>query len=393
MLYQLKCFVRQSSLATAVAVCGALVVTATSPTSIQALAAQTASAHSGFYVMSETQGGKRNNDVPAAIYDLDGVTGVHIRFRWDRLEPARGNFDWDDFDREVGRAVKSGKKIAIGVLAGSFAPRWMKQAGVKSSSFVIGKGGGESRGCITVNVPWPWDETYQAAYVDMMEAIAARLKEKGAYKLVTLVKLTGVAQQSQELRMPAGDGTVKMRGKRVDPCQPSNATEIWLKAGYRPSKVVKAWIEMAKGVDRAFPDKVLAQSILDGKGFPQIGENGKTGGALTIKDDVIATGLKMFPGRFAVQWNGLKPDGKISQSVLDAKAQGAIIGWQTNHYGGKRGGAGCNAERQKNVQKCVDSNYQRMLERGIDAGGSYIEVWIPDALKFDDTLSEVLPKF
>ncbi len=72
--------------------------------------------------------------------------------------------------------------------------------------------------------------------------------------------------------------------------------------------------------------------------------------------------------------------------MLEAGSAGAVIGWQTNHYRGKKGGAGCNPARSVNPKPCAADEYAAMLRRGIDTGGEFIEIWAPDALQFQNVL-------
>jgi hypothetical protein len=100
--------------------------------------------------------------------------------------------------------------------------------------------------------------------------------------------------------------------------------------------VIDAWKAFAAATDAAFPDKVLGIEVLDNNAFPLIDNNGQlvTASGATYVDvtkAIIDAGLEMFEGRFMVQHDGLN-SGALRSVVPDAAADGAIAGFQTNHY-------------------------------------------------------------
>ncbi len=132
----------------------------------------------------------------------------------------------------------------------------------------------------------------------------------------------------------------------------------------------------------------MAQDTLDRNDFPPIGENGKVSEAgATVKDQIIESGVAKFGRRFAVQWNGLTAGGKLSPAVLRAGRLGAVIGWQTNQFQGPDGSA-CNDVRSPQPTACTEDAYRAILQRGIDEGARYIEIWPPDAVEFPEAVLE-----
>jgi hypothetical protein len=111
-----------------------------------------------------------------------------------------------------------------------------------------------------------------------------------------------------------------------------------------------------------------------------------------VKNEIIRSGLDRFRGRFAVQWNGLKAEGRTSLVVLEAGRQGAVVGWQTNAYDG-HDGAGCDAARSPNPTPCDAPSYQQILDRGLAQGAHYIEIWPADALDFPGVVSAIEADF
>ena len=151
---------------------------------------------------------------------------------------------------------------------------------------------------------------------------------------------------------------------------------------------------MATGVAEAFPDKLLAQEVVGSNDFPPIGEDGQVRSHPTAKDQIIPTvkdqilrsGLTHFPGRFAVQWNGLRRKGKYLSAVVRAGRAGAVIGWQTRAYS-RPDGESCNPGNPRRPRQCHAQMYRTILDRGINLGGRYIEIWPSDAVQFRDALA------
>ncbi len=66
-------------------------------------------------------------DPAAVVAQLPGLPWLRQTFPWDALEPERGAFDWDTWDRVIGAATGSGHQL-IAVL--NFAPAWARAAGL-----------------------------------------------------------------------------------------------------------------------------------------------------------------------------------------------------------------------------------------------------------------------
>jgi hypothetical protein len=339
--------------------------------------ARAADDYAGFYAASHPLKTPRQN-LEDAVYASDAVDGVYLRLTWRALEPQPGQYNWVTLDNEVARAVPAHKKISLGLHSGFFAPDWLYDKGVPKNTFYVGPHGGKRGRCEEMNIPSPWDVTYQQAYANLMRALARHLHNiPGAYEAVRIVKLTGINQRTDEMRLPAAI-------ERSDSCQ-KDAIGPWRAAGYRPSKVLSAWDNLSSAANEAFPDKILAINILEDNDFPTIDEQGqfvqKTSPSyVDVKAAIIDRGLNKFPGRFAIQWNGLSAT-KTAPTVLKARDRGAIIGWQTNQFGGFDG-SGCDSANVAQAQPCTGQSYLAILENGIAQGGRYIEVWPADVGKF-----------
>ena len=185
--------------------------------------------------------------------------------------------------------------------------------------------------------------------------------------------------------MPVSDGSLAAG----QGCAETDARSAWQALGYRPSKLVAAWTNLTVATGAAFPGKLVAMAILDRNGFPPIDESGDTGpagvmSAEAVRDRLVSVGLKLLPGRFAVQWNGLQP-GKISNAVRAAGRNGTIIGWQSNEHAGVAG-ADCPTGLTMDTT-CTSSSYAALLREGIANGGQFIEVWPADVTKFSGEIA------
>ncbi len=306
-----------------------------------------------------------------SVYASESVTGVSLSLVWNVIEPQNGTFNWATLDNEVYRALASGKQMAISVMPNRLdAPGWMADAGIDMLSLATSRHG-DLTGNIT-DLAKPWDATYQAEYADMMQALSDHLKTiPGAYEAVSVVKITGINQITAETRLPT-NGTA----------------QIWQDAGYTPDKVIDAWKAFAAATDAAFPDKVLGIEVLDNNAFPLIDNNGQPVTAfgatyVDVTKAIIDAGLEMFEGRFMVQHDGLN-SGALRSVVPDAAADGAIAGFQTNHYLQQGTGYGSHGI----AIAPTEETYRAILESGIANGGAqYIEVWAADVARFPQALA------
>jgi hypothetical protein len=325
----------------------------------------------GVYVASAPLNGPRQM-LPDAAYRGPG-SGVYVRLVWAQVEPAPGRYDWSLLDAALARATAAGKKVSLSVIAGGRSPTWLAGQGVQVVEVAAARGA--NRTCDRIAVPVPWDAGYQKAYARMQAAVAARVRARGAWDAVRIVKLTGIGRITEELRLPI---TV-----RADPCG-GDPSGQWRQAGYTPERAVAAWRVLADATARGFPGKLLAQDVLDRNDFPAASGPGDDP---AVKRRIVADGIRAYPGRFAVQWDGLNLGGTLAGSVGEARARGALVGWQTNAFRGLNG-AGCNPDRRSGPRACDAAGYAAMLRRGAAAGGGYLEVWEDDQRAFPKAVAE-----
>jgi hypothetical protein len=172
----------------------------------------------------------------------------------------------------------------------------------------------------------------------MMMAYAQHLKNiPGAYELTMRVGLTGINTLTDELHLAF--------------CSNSNGLALWQGLGYTPDKAIAAGEALMSATNAAFPDKVLGLAILEAGGMPLINDAGqvvtsrKDPTYVSVKQELINYALSPASGisnRFAVQWNGFQTPADAAASVIAAGKKGAIVGWNTNEFGGRTYGAECN---------------------------------------------------
>lgn len=321
-------------------------------------------------------------ELPNDVFKADWVDGIYIRLVWASIEPQPHKFDFSTLDDELDKAVAAHKLVSLSVITGARAPAWLASVGIKTFDFQAQQGGGANRRCLAFRFGVPWDSGYQKALIELQRAIAEHIRSKpGAWEALRIVKLTGINQLTEELRFPMA------WSDRLDACNNPQRVQMWRDLNYDPTAAINAWITIAQAIADTFPDKVLALDILDRNDFPPDSLGGEDGDPSAVKSTIIERATGLFPGRFAIQWNGLNLGGSISNTVLSAARRGVIIGWQTNAFRGLNG-AGCNASRQETVRACSEDDYRALLQRGISAGASYIEIWAPDALEFKGPISE-----
>lgn len=316
--------------------------------------------------------------VPDAVYSSPAASGVYLETVWAQLEPQRGRYDFAVLDREVRRAVAARKKISLSIIAGGRSPGWLAAQGAKTLRFAIGRG--KANACTTIDVPLPWDPVYQDRYARLMSAVAGRLSQLGATEAVRIVKLTGVGRITEELRLPLSIG-------RQAACGEGDADARWAAAGYRPARLVSAWLALAKSVGSAFPGALLSLDVLERNDLPSIDDAGRKATYIDLKPKIVAAARQAFPGRFAVQWNGLNPAGRVADFPVAARRSGAALGWQTNMFRGFEG-SGCGPDRRQPPVPCDAGTYRKLLDRGVASGAGYIEIWPEDLARFPDAVAE-----
>jgi hypothetical protein len=319
----------------------------------------------------------------------DFVDGGIITVQWSVIEPQPGTYDFSSVDSWVQAIAAQHKKIGLGVMAGTFTPAWLYSSpyNVPKNEFNFNRNPQGGSVCALLVLPSPWNETFIKEYNQMIDALARHLHEfqasgvprGAAYDALRIVKLGGINNTSEELRLVANKGD-------NGPCHQSDARKIWADAGFTPSRIEKAWRDLIEHFGRVFPDKILSVDIIQVGAFPPIDDSGhiyvpppRTVDQLTTR--LIDVALSRFKGRLSVQWNALSQR-EPNPAVTDAGAKGAIVAWQLNEFLGPQGGTGCFDGEQRVPCRSVE-DFDATLRNGMDRGAHFIEIWAKNVDEFE----------
>ena len=319
----------------------------------------------------------------------DFVDGAAIVVQWSSLEPTPGVYDFSGLDEWIGAVAAQHKKISLGVIAGSFSPTWLYSApyNVPRNEFSYNRDPQRAPVCTVLVLPSPWDEHFIKEYSQMTADLARHVRDfqapgvarGAAYEALRIVKLGGINNTSEELRLVAHKGD-------NGPCHQSDARKIWADAGFTPTKIERAWQELIDNTGRVFPDKILSMAIIQVGAFPPIDDSGhiytpppRTLDALTTR--LVDIALARFNGRLSVQWNALSQR-EPNPAVTDAGRKGAIVAWQLNEFLGPQGGTGCFDGEQRVRCKSVD-DFDAILNNGISQGAHFLEIWAKNVDEFE----------
>jgi hypothetical protein len=319
----------------------------------------------------------------------DFVDGGVITLQWSQLEPKPGVYDFSDLDQWIVNIAGQHKKISLAVMAGMYTPDWLYSApfNVPKNEFKYNRDPQGAPVCTVLVLPSPWDARFISQYNNVVAAVAQHIRDfqapgiahGAAYAALRIVKLDGINNTTEELRLVANKGD-------NGPCQQSDARQVWAKAGFAPRKIEAAWQKLIENTGRTFNDKILSMDLIQVAAFPAIDDSGaiytpppRSVDSLTTR--LVEIALSRFKGRLAVQWNALSHL-EPNPAVTDAGRNGAIVAWQMNEFLGPQGGSGCFYGEQRRPCKSPDDFYA-ILANGIDHDARFIEIWAKNVDEFE----------
>lgn len=287
----------------------------------------------GIYAVSHI-----NKPVSETTYKNPDLAGVFVRLGWSTLQPQENQFNWSALDNEIAKAASQGKKISFGVAAGKFTPDWVYQKGVPALTFTGYRGNGND---YTVTIPPPYDPLFLITWKNFISELSNHLKSNPAnYELISQIKLTGINQDTLEIRLP----------------KQNDAVSKWKANGYTPEKIEETWNTLLAHFKRNFPTKALSYAVIPGgKDFPMVDDDSLT--RKFIEDAATVIGEK-----FVLQSNAIQDD-TGTPSLLTARCMSAHLGYQTQL--GNESSPSCDS-----VQ-----NFKNVIDNAIYQGyGHFLEV-------------------
>lgn len=344
----------------------------------------------GIYAIAppQTDPTKQAQSLPDSFYTNPNIDGVFVQYPWSELEPSPGVYNWSRVDREMSAIVAAGKKISVEILPGASTPQWVYTLGAQKDSFTTPIG--PRARCKTIDIPTPWDPTYQKRFAETLQAFASHIKAlPGVYSAVRIVKITGVTTVTGEFNLPYITSESPKAGM-ADCKNITDAITLWQNVGYKPSKVIAAWTQAAQATHAAFPDKTLGVMGFGGsdtfESLPSINEKGQVVKGtdptyVNVNALLLQKGMALFPRQFVAQWDGLSR-WALPQELLDAQKQGLLLGWQSNERGGPQKAACNELTDPLGKTPCTADTYATTLQNGISHGATFLELWAPDILAF-----------
>ncbi len=317
-----------------------------------------------------------------------GIDGMAVVLDWSTIQPSPGSFETGTIDSQLKLARQHHLPVELVVRAGRSVPAWVAPSMQLKLAYSPHQGVGA---CSPVDMPPPWDPTYQGAFRAIVKRTADYIRGQGIP--ISVVKLTGINATTEELRLPAEtqQATRKCPGGGVDD------VAVWDSvAHYTPTQLVQAFDRLAAAFAETFRGTPVTVALIPGGGFPPIDDAHRIvhGQQIHVLNDSLLQSLvggaaRSLPGRFILQLDFLMYNVPANPKVVGlARTNGLSLAWQTNLWRGSvQQGAGCGGNPGAGTV-CTDAEYLGLLEEGIypaggqgpSARGLYIEVFPYDAL-------------
>lgn len=370
---------------------------------------------SGIYVLDDASNERAAANVYASGLTsspayLNDVTGHAIFVPIAKILPTittwgQFNWDWSFLDTLVQIAVSHNKKFTIELETGfqsssttylhSLPNGFAATCGTDCAPlFDVWAVGGTKGTCISSYVLLPWVPKVQQFWSAAAFSLAAHLKQTGVYDWLTLVHVPGLSVYDEELRLPTGSpsptsaDTLPCPDGR--PAYPSVINDagitVWQALGYSDSTVINGFKVIANAFAQAFPDRYLGLSLFPPGGhgidFPNLTNDPVGYVASRIVKEVSA----IAPGRVEIQADMLDANLVLAEVKDYASLYSCAIGWQSNKHGGT--GAGCNGGGALSCDPDgPDGLYFQLLQNGALNGGTYVEVWSADVVRYPQSFA------
>ena len=359
-----------------------------------------------------------------ATWKSPNNTGVFIRLLWKDVNPSAGVYDFSVLQREMEKAIKSGKLFSLSIKAGANGtPDWIFTTNVNGTARANGGGGVprlslqdtdevETSCGISMDLGSPTNARYQQLYLQLMSETAKFIKSRGDwYRALAYIKTSGANLVSEENRLPKHCDSITVSGaQRPCVCNP----QVFSQNGFRPSGLYAYFDALTKQLRDQFPGKAIGYSLIQ-DGFPLINETGgyenRDGassdraplpGSFELTQTVMDNGQRSLGSLFVVAHNGVQPkparcnfekvhpkpvttlegywpvgNGCPNRWAVREGAEGQITGYQTTN---SANGVATAAE--------LDSSFQNMFD---NTDGIYFELYETLFWLGENTNNGVLP--
>jgi hypothetical protein len=230
------------------------------------------------------------------------IYGISWRFRWAKIEPAEGQYNWSPVDHAMAITSKAGKKVMLRLTAGISSPEWVYRGGAKPFDFRNTDLRHPENHPPDMRMPVPWDEVYLAKWEAFVQAFGKRYNGNPT---IYSIQMTGGGYIG-EMNLP-------------------KAFAKWEQVGYSDDKLIGAWKRIIDTYQRAFPDTPTNLDI-----------NEPLGNRSKVLGPVVSYVLAKYPRKVYLQQNGLRADlprdDHIRRILREAASQ-TLVGYQM--VGGK----------------------------------------------------------
>jgi hypothetical protein len=315
-----------------------------------------------------------------AALAVNGLDGVYVSKKWSEVETSEGTYTFAALNSDLDQAATAGKKISVGIGAGSVAPAWFCAKPGACLSFVIIPQYDKTQ-CNGVALPIPYSATFLTAWLSMIDQLAADLAASPTrYAAVSVVKITGINGETEETDLPSQPAETHActggSACSAGTCTKPDDTSLWLQNGYSLGAVKNAWTTIASHFHQMLPDKRLDYQV--GTAWPDDSNP-------SLHTVLVGYGEASFPG-FVVQSNGLNATGGGASEVVTAATSGFVTGYQTAFY--VYGDAQCQMAGSMSVPPgtCPESILKGAVDVGISKQAKFIEFYVQDVNGYPNTI-------
>jgi hypothetical protein len=297
----------------------------------------------------------RDKPVPQDMLNQPHLLGCSIATEWRIVEPEEGKYRWEYLDSQVLAIQKHGKMVNLRLLAGIYSPDWVIKKAAATFSYVERSEFSKEIGQ-TKTMPVPWDEVYLKAWEKFVLAVGNRYKNR-----IAIINVTGPNRGTAEAQLTNWKGDLRPE------------INDWIKAGYRPERLIGAWKRCIDVFGQAFPKSYVALNLAGRAVRPDDG----------VLEAMCDYGYKKLGKRLLLQNNALSsvspwshPKPRRDFDILKGYANKTTIGfqmlWRVNNDPGNR----------------MKGSLHDAIAIGLGIGAQYFEIYQPDIRAFPKDIEE-----